>query len=276
MVVQQDGGTGRHVLIDGYRRVAALKRLGHDCVEAILLPMDEVAALCLKHRLEDGPPQSAMEQAWLLSELIERHGVSQVKLAQLLGHSNSWVSRRLALVNVLPELAQDLVRKGRLCPHGAMRHLVPLARAKPSDCKKLVEQLATTQTPVSARELGRLHVAWRSATREERQRIVQQPLLYLRAEKAAATEPCVPPGPERLLRDDFDSLISVFSRISRRLRRDKALAAPLPLVFDNVWRTTQLAIEELEHLMEGRIHVGPRHTKSDLRSAQKGPRHQSD
>ena len=116
MVVKQDGGTGRYVLIDGYQRVAALRRLGHDTVEALLLPLCEVAALCLRHQLEETQQRSVLEQGWLLAELLERHGVSQAKLAQLLGHSESWVSRRLALVRELPEQAQDLVRRGRLCP----------------------------------------------------------------------------------------------------------------------------------------------------------------
>ena len=81
MVVEQDGGTERYVLIDGYRGVAALQPLGHDTVEALVLPLDEVEALCLRHRLQGSQQRSAIEQGWLLSELVERHGVTQAKLA---------------------------------------------------------------------------------------------------------------------------------------------------------------------------------------------------
>jgi len=277
MVVEQDGAPGQYVLIDGYRRVAALQRLGHDTVEALLLPLDEVAALCLRHRLEETKQRSVLEQGWLLSELVERHGISQEKLGQLLGHAASWVSRRLALVRELPEQAQELVRKGQLCPYAAMRHLVPLARAKRTDCAQLVERLGEAQTPVTARQLGRLYLAWRSGSAAERQRIMRQPLLYLRVEEAAtATSVANPPSPERLLRNDLDALGAIARRASRRLDEFSKLARCLPLVFDNVWRQTQLAFDELQQRMEGRINAGPGHAEGHLRAQEEGPRQKSD
>lgn len=257
MVVKQNGGTERYVLIDGYRRVAALRRLGRDTVEALALPLDEVAALCLRHQLEETKQRSVIEQGWLLAELLERHGVSQAKLGRLLGHSESWVSRRLALVRELPELVQDLVRQGRLCAHGAMRHLVPLARAKTADCVQLVEGLTQAQSPITARQLGRLSVAWRCADENERRRIVRQPLLYLRAEEASAVPQSDPPSPERLLRDDLDALRAIARRASRRLDKDRCLADRLPLFFDHLWRKTQLVVDELYQRMEARLDAGP-------------------
>ena len=141
VVVELADQAKRYVLIDGYQRVAALQKLGHVTGAPEVPPLPEVEALCLTHRLQVSQPRSPMEQGWLLSELVERHSASQAKLAVLMGHSISWVSRRLALVRDLPEQAQDLVRKGRLCPHGAMRHLIPLARAKRTDCAKLIKRL---------------------------------------------------------------------------------------------------------------------------------------
>lgn len=253
MVTAPAGEPCRYVLIDGYRRVAALKRLGHDTVDAVVLELSELEALCLRHRLEGVKQHAALEQGWLLSELIERHGVSQSKLAQLLGHSISWISRRLALVRELPEQAQDLVRTGRLCPHGAMRHLIPLARAKRTDCVELIAHLAQGQTELTERQLGRLVLAWRSASDTERTRIVTQPLLYLQAEAAAADPKEQPLSPERLLRNDIEALCAIARRASRRLESDPNLAAILPLTFCSVWKQTQLATSELAHCMEGRL-----------------------
>jgi len=264
VVVEQSGRPGHYVLIDGYQRVAALQRLGHDTVFAVVLALDEVAALCLTHRLEGSQRRSPLEQGWLLSDLIERHGVSQVKLGLLLGHSTSWVSRRLALTCELPELAQELVRKGQICPYGAMRHLVPLARAKRKDCQRLVERLAETKTSVSARQLGRLVMAWRSADAAERKRIIEQPLLYLRVEQAAAAPSAEPVSPQRLLRDDLDAIRAISRRASQHLDSEAKLQGRLPLVLDNVWRQTQLAFAELQQRMEGRLNAGPGHTKGNL------------
>ena len=274
VVVEQPGQPGRYVLIDGYQRVAALRKLGQDTVSAVVLALDEVEALCLTHRLEGAQQRSALEQGWLLSELVERHGVSQVKLGLLLGHSSSWISRRLALVHDLPDLAQELVRTGRLCPHGAMRHLVPLARAKGKDCERLVERLGEATSLVTARQLGRLMLAWRSASAAERRRIVQQPLLYLRAEEAAASPEPSPLSPERLLRTDLDALSAIARRARRRLDSEAKLAGHLPLVLDNVWRQTRLVFDELEQRMEERLNAGPGHAASGLCAQEQGPRHQ--
>lgn len=274
VVVEQAGQPKRFVLIDGYQRVAALSKLGHDTVSAVVLPLGEVEALCLTHRLQAAQQRSPLEQGWLLSELVERHGTSQAKLAVLMGHSISWVSRRLALVRELPQQAQELVRRGRLCPHGVMRHLIPLARAKRKDCAKLIEHLGKATSPVSARQLGRLAAAWRSANADERERIVQQPLLYLRAEEAAIAPPAIAPSPEQRLRKDLDALGAIARRANRMLDEHSALAGHLPLVLDNVWQQTRLAFDELQQRMEARRHAGPGHTTGDLHAQEQGSRHQ--
>ena len=55
--------------------------------------------------------------------------------------SESWVSRRLALVSELPEPVQELVRSGGLPAHAAMKHLVPLARAKAAGWQALGDRV---------------------------------------------------------------------------------------------------------------------------------------
>src|SRR4051812_16881811 len=60
---------GDGVLVDGYHRVAALRELGRDLVQAVSLPIPEGEALVLTHRLETGRRRSAIEEGWLLREL---------------------------------------------------------------------------------------------------------------------------------------------------------------------------------------------------------------
>ena len=71
----------RYVLIDGYARVEALRSLGRDLVTATLLELPEAEALVLSYRLERGRRRSVLEEAWLIAELVERHGKSQRELA---------------------------------------------------------------------------------------------------------------------------------------------------------------------------------------------------
>ena len=117
----------RLVLIDGYLRVEALRRLGHDTVLATAWPVSEPEAL-LHHRHLAASEHTAIEDAWLLARL-RTHGLSLDDLAARLCRSKSWVSRRLALLDELATAAQASVRAGIVPPHAAMKYLVPLARA---------------------------------------------------------------------------------------------------------------------------------------------------
>lgn len=168
----------RYVLIDGYVRVSALRRLGHDTVDATVLATGEVDALLFAHRLDGQRSRSMLEQAWLLGELVEGHARTQAMLARELGRTKSWVSRRLALVRVLPDQVQEAVRLGRIPAHGAMKYLVPLARANTAGAIQLVERLG--KEPVTVRQLERLYGAWRAGDHEQRQRILSEPRLFLK------------------------------------------------------------------------------------------------
>lgn len=119
----------RLVLIDGFARVNALRKLGRDTVRAVMLEIGEAEALVLRHRLAAAGRMSAIEDGWLLRELVETHGKSQQEVGVELRRSTSWVSRRLALVRVLPDSVQAAVRKGLVSANAAEKHLVVLARA---------------------------------------------------------------------------------------------------------------------------------------------------
>jgi ParB/RepB/Spo0J family partition protein len=168
----------RYVLIDGYVRVAALRRLGRDTVEATVLVTGEVDALLFAHRLDGQRTRSVLEEAWLLRELVEGHARTQAMLARELGRTKSWVSRRLALVRVLPDPVQEAVRAGRIPAHGAMKYLVPLARANTAGAIRLVERLGTE--PVTVRQIERIYGAWRAGDGEQRARILVEPRLFLK------------------------------------------------------------------------------------------------
>jgi ParB-like chromosome segregation protein Spo0J len=176
VVVIHDGD--QLVLIDGYLRVAVLRRLQRDTALATTWPVSEAEALLHHHHLSAAAGRSAIEDAWFLSRL-RWHGLSLDALAQRLCRSKSWVSRRLALVDELAVTIQAAVRAGVVPPHAAMKYLVPLARANRRHCEQLIAGLGTTR--VSARQVGALYEAWRRADSDGRARLVADPLLVLRA-----------------------------------------------------------------------------------------------
>lgn len=177
IVGQGDG----YVLIEGYGRVEALQRLARDTVDATVLDMGEAEALILRHRLDHGAPRSALEEGWLVTTLVGC-GKSQSEVAIALAKSTAWVSRRLALVRTLPEVAQEAVRAARIGASAAEKFLVPLSRGNAAQCARLVEGLRTVRP--TQRQLLRLYTAWKGANDEVRQRIADQPLLYLKVEEA--------------------------------------------------------------------------------------------
>lgn len=200
------------VLVDGYHRVAALNGLGQDLVEAVELPVSEAEALVLAWRLETGRRKSALEEGWLLAELAETHGRTAAALAAELRRSKSWVSERLGLVRALPESVQEAVRRAQLPPNGAMKSLVPMARADPEACAALVSAL---EGAVTVRQLERLYAAWRKADAEGRARIVAHPMLLLKAEEVIAE---VPPDAEERLSRDFEAIAGLCRRARRQVQ----------------------------------------------------------
>ncbi len=66
VVVAAEGPTDRYVVIDGYKRIAALEQLGRDTVEAVAWPMSEAAAVLLDRRCGCREQETALEVGWLL------------------------------------------------------------------------------------------------------------------------------------------------------------------------------------------------------------------
>jgi ParB/RepB/Spo0J family partition protein len=239
---------GALVLVDGYRRVAALQSLSRDVVEVALLPLEEAAALVEVWRLETARRRTALEDAWLLAELLERHGRSQVELARLLHRSKSWVSRRLSLVRALPESVQQAVRAGMVPPQGAMKSLVPLARGNAEHCERLVAALG--REPVSVRQLGRLYATWRAGDDELRERLVSHPRLFLKADEAVSATQEADAGLR--LAAELEAVAGMCGKVRRRVR-DGAFAranTASRATARRSWRETRLVFESLAELME--------------------------
>lgn len=123
-----------YLVIDGHQRIAALQQLRRDTVEALVWEMSETEALVLVRSLRiNSEPETALEQGWLLQEMESRLHCSIEELARRFDRSATWVARRLALVETLPEAVQQQVRQGRIAAQIAMRYLAPAARIDPNN-----------------------------------------------------------------------------------------------------------------------------------------------
>jgi hypothetical protein len=234
----------RFVLIDGYLRVEALRRLHRDTAMATTWTLSEVEAL-LHHRQLEMTKRAAIEDAWLLRRLRE-HGLTMDELARRMCRSKSWVSRRLGLLDALATSAQEAVRAGSVPPHAAMKYLVPLARTNKRQCEQLIAGLGDTR--VSDRELGALYTAWRRSDRAGKQRLVAEPLLFLRALSSTKHRD----DETTTLHKDLAALAAIALRAGRQLRDSGQFAAELT----GAWRAAQEAFAALDTTIK-EIYAGP-------------------
>jgi len=198
LVVRREGG--RYALIDGDEQVDALAKLGRDTVMAMILGLSEPEALSYCYRIQGAGRRSALEEGWLVAELHDRGmPLSQISIA--LSRSVSWVSRRFGFARLLPDKAADAVRHGIVPPHGAMKSLLPLARANKSHCEKLCEALG--ERPISSRQLDVLCTAFRLGDASFRERLLQSPWLFLKAKEAVT--PALPNGMAGVLVSELDA-----------------------------------------------------------------------
>lgn len=213
VVVAAEGQTDRYVVIDGYKRIAALEQLGRDTVEAVVWPMSEAAAVLLDRSMRLAERETALEVGWLLSELEQRFGYSLDELARRFDRSVSWVSRRLALVELLPETIQQQVREGKIAAHAAMKFLVPVARQSLEDSQRMAAIFA--EHHCDTREAGQLYAAWRRGSATIRKRILEDPALLFKTQRQAQEK--APPGTGAELMRALEMVAAIVNRAQRRL-----------------------------------------------------------
>jgi len=273
VVIAVSKGPDRYLVIDGYKRVEALEQLGRDTVEAVVWEMSEADALVLDRSMRFSEKETALEQGWLLQEMEQRFGYSLEDLARRFDRSVSWVSRRLALVEQLPETVQQRVRAGEISAHVAMKYLAPVARANPKDCQRMAD--AFSKYRFNSRQAGELYAAWRDASTSIRQRILDSPELFLKAHQQVSPQP---PSPADELLRDLTMVLAITNRASRRLARTSPLMGNTE--FENAQRKIECAVRDLTHLAERiekeHAHVEPKSTDRDSGITRSGRLHTGD
>jgi ParB/RepB/Spo0J family partition protein len=118
----------RYELVDGFKRLRALKRLGYERVKASVVNLGvhalKAAMIALNRRTG---AISDLEEGMVVHSLCREDGLSQVEVALLLDRHKSWVCRRLSLIERLCDEALEHIRLG-LLPTSIGRELCRLPR----------------------------------------------------------------------------------------------------------------------------------------------------
>ena len=221
-------GAERLVLIDGYRRVAALRRLGRDTARVECWSCDLAEGLLGVLARAHMRPFAAVEEALLVRELVHGLGLSQHEVARRCGRDVSWVSRRLQLLSALPDAALVAVREGRLSSWAASRVVAPLARANGEHADRLLQALSGA--PLSTRELRCWFTHYQEASHITRERLVSHPHLFVKAQQDSAEQRSserLRDGPEGECEVDLRRLNVIIARLRKRLPTLRPLSAAL-------------------------------------------------
>lgn len=173
-------------LMDGYIRIAALKRCGKDTVNAQVWQCSEQDAMLQVLARTQDRKWEVFEQAVLIQELKINFQFSHAKIAGFLGKAKSFVTRRLALLDSLDDKMQEYIRTGALSVWSAARVIAPLARANPEHAKMLTENLA--KEAISTRELATLFKHYKKSNKKVRTEIVSRPDLFLKVVEEKQSE----------------------------------------------------------------------------------------
>jgi ParB family chromosome partitioning protein len=226
-VAAGDPGDARLVLIDGYRRVAALGRLGRDTAQVQCWSGPVSQALTQVLARTGSRAFTPIEEALLLRELIDAHGLTQRDAARQCARDVSWVQRRLMLLGELPQALLQAVRGARVSSWAATRVFVPLARANSDHANRLLA--SQDAHPLSTRELWTWFDHYQGAQRAQRERMVEHPRLFIDSLNECERNrdaKRLRDGPEREAMAQLGHLQSQLERVRRRL---VALSPPVPV-----------------------------------------------
>jgi len=246
----------RWVLVDGYLRIEALRRLSQDTawIELWDCPLSQ-ALLWVLVRLQDRTWE-AIEEGAVIRELITRFELPQREVARQTGRDVSWVNRRLSLVQDLPEALFAAICRGELSTWAASRVLVPLARANNDQAQTLLTALQ--RDPLSTRELHTWYQHFQKANHLKRQRMLAQPRLFCQALQAQTRDQAA----SELRAGPQGAWLAELKRLTQRLR---GLHRQLPLVFAECPETgpLQQAWVEMKTLFQALDETLARYTQHD-------------
>lgn len=118
----------RYELVDGFKRLRALKHLGYERVKARVVDLGvhalKAAMIALNRRKG---AICDLEEGMVVHSLCREDGLSQMEVALLLDRHKSWVCRRLSLIERLCDEALEHIRLG-LLPTSIGRELCRLPR----------------------------------------------------------------------------------------------------------------------------------------------------
>ena len=125
-------------IIDGFKRFYTATDMMMKTLQCLVLEIDlsQAKVLLMNYNLSH-QSMEAWEEAMVLQDLHKTHSLDQHSLARLTGHSRSWVSRRLSLIDKTDEKVSSQIMMGTLTSSHA-RALIKLPRGNQPDMARVI------------------------------------------------------------------------------------------------------------------------------------------
>jgi ParB-like chromosome segregation protein Spo0J len=270
LIAATDGKT--HSLIDGYLRVAAARRCGLDTVWVDLWECDVDTALTQVLAASGSRDWKPIEEAHLIQGLMRNQQCSTAEIAVNLGREPESIRKCLKHLEGQTDDVFDAVRKGVVSSRDAQRVIIPLMHANTKHGEQLLKTLAAE--PLGSRQLDAFLGHYRQSTRESREKMVANPILFIKAyENTKANQ-----AAKKLARGvegDCEMMLRRVRGLIKQLRRqgqvifaegDELARANLRQNFDEADADWQILKEEYERSCDAQF----RKTRDDSNPAHAG------
>ncbi len=122
-----DAAEGR-LLLDGFKRCRAAKKLAIDCLPYVSLGGEEATGILTLMRAATGKGLSILEQARFVVDLVSIHGMNVAEVAEALSRSKGWVSMRRSLLDEMSPVIREILFRGAFPVYSYMYTLRPFMR----------------------------------------------------------------------------------------------------------------------------------------------------
>lgn len=207
----------RFEIADGFKRLAAARRLEWPALRVEVLDVDVVQAKVLLALLNQASALSELEEAWVVRSLHRDDQLSQPQIGRLLRRHKAWVCRRLALAEGLDETVEADVRLGLLAARAGYE-VTRLPRGNQREVAEIVVQRGLTVAQ-TARLVSAMLACPDSAARQA----------LLHATRETGTPPARPARRERSPAEKLVGDIGAITGLAARLQA-QLLAAPLSVL----------------------------------------------
>jgi len=216
------------ILIDGYKRIRCLIKMGIYIVPFVTIGATEAEGLLNIIRLSNANKLTTLEEAVIIDELNQKLGLAVSDIAKRVERSNAWVSVRLGIVNEMSECVKESLLRGEFPMRSYMytlQHFTRVNSIPQAEVEKFVK--AVSAKGYSTRDIELFAYGYFRGGNELKEQILNGNLDWTLKRMKKLNESSISASAEyneaeRNILKDFELVQKYMNRIIVRLPEQKA------------------------------------------------------